>query len=514
MARSVGAEQVSIAPTVTLCSVARLQPSGATTECVLAGSPPLSVSRVQAGFIQVSDQIEFDPSASDPGHELRIIQQTSRNPKELYFASVGYVTQPKPDKRSEYFVRAAVEQGRLGIKYIHLPNDAVRDYFYFGDRKKPGCEEHTFFETLRTTSAASPADLRLALKVRMLELEAEGAPQLQFQAVERAFNLLAHPEIRSCYERLLADPENPALFPYGGFGVLFVSGELSKDRETFFAGRIISFLPNRRQRQFRVPLRKIEFFDGHALLRHSGHKAEVFLDSVSLPLHFDATWNQWKHLVSTRLSVAATFVQSGKYRFRAGEWQLVTWETALPSRTTISVPAGAQAALAEARQTFHRFGQHSDVLQELRVRLEKEPLAREELLRICDKLRVPPDFDIALISWKPDYDAFYYRQLLKRTRKLYLFRDEYIFDLERAAVVEVPQQGHATYVFARPGDVDAWVRRYSQTAKADIRNNRLNVAESLGFLGRVMHGRDPKTWLRELRLRIGEPVDYSTAIAI
>jgi len=54
------------------------------------------------------------------------------------------------------------------------------------------------------------------------------------------------------------------------------------------------------------------------------------------------------------------------------------------------------------------------------------------------------------ISPKPDYDSFFYNQLRKRSRKLFLFRDEYIFELERAIVVEVPEQGHATYIFSRP----------------------------------------------------------------
>ena len=31
---------------------------------------------------------------------------------------------------------------------------------------------------------------------------------------------------------------------------------------------------------------------------------------------------------------------------------------------------------------------------------------------------------------------------------IYLFRDEYIFALERAVVVETPQLGNATYLFA------------------------------------------------------------------
>ena len=59
----------------------------------------------------------------------------------------------------------------------------------------------------------------------------------------------------------------------------------------------------------------------------------------------------------------------------------------------------------------------------------------------------------ALITWKPDYDAFYYRQLRRRARSLYLFRSEYIFDLEAAVVVETSQLGHATYLFSRPASL-------------------------------------------------------------
>jgi hypothetical protein len=128
---------------------------------------------------------------------------------------------------------------------------------------------------------------------------------------------------------------------------------------------------------------------------------------------------------------------------------------------------------------------------------------------LCDQAGIPSDFDITQISWKPDYDSFFYNQLRKRSRKLFLFRDEYIFELERAIVVEVPEQGHATYVFSRPSSLDHWVRDYSMITRDDIRRNRNNAAERLGFIGRVMHGRNPRTWLRELRAGIGELADYS-----
>ena len=195
----------------------------------------LTISRFLASFIRPSDQLEFDPTAADPMRELRVIQSTPRRPRELYFVPIGYVTQPKPDKRDEYFVRAEVAGGRLGIRHLYLPNQAIRDYFYFGNRRRAGCEEQTLYDLLRVLPTATPVDLRLALKVRLLELQADAAPKDQIQAVERAFNLLAHPDLRSCYQALLLDPEAPALFPYGGFGSLLAAGELSPDRETFFA---------------------------------------------------------------------------------------------------------------------------------------------------------------------------------------------------------------------------------------------------------------------------------------
>ena len=512
MQPSVATRQAPAPPPVVSQRVAQLLPDGAAVRCVLSDESSLTLSRFLASFIRPSDQLEFDPTAADPIRELRVVQNTSRRPRELYFVPIAYVTQPKPDKRGEYFVRAEITDSRLGIKYVYLPNQAVRDYFYFGNRRRAGCEDQTLYDLLRMVPTATPADLRLALKVRLLELQTDAAPKDQIQAVERAFNLLAHPDLRSCYQALLLDSEAPALFPYGGFGALLAAGELSPDRETFFARKILSFLPDRRERRFRAPLRKIEFYDGYAVYRDSRRKAEVILDPISLPLAFDPTWNQWRHLVSTKVGVEATFVKSGKYRLRDGEWHLVDWETALPSRLKITLPRDTQEVLANARKLHHRFGQFFDAIQRIRLRLEQEPLERQELDRVCDELRIPPDFDIAQISWKPDYDWFYYGQLRKRTRKMFLFRDEYIFELERAIVVEVPQQGHATYVFSRPGNLDQWVRDYARTLKDDLRKNRANVAERLGFLGRVMHGRNPKVWLRDLRAKVGEAVDYSLAV--
>ena len=173
-------------------------------------------------------------------------------------------------------------------------------------------------------------------------------------------------------------------------------------------------------------------------LPDSRHRIEVHFDQASLPLSWDSSWNQWKHLLGAKVGVKAPFIQSGKYQHRAGAWHLVKWETALPSRLEVALPSIIGERVAEARRTHHRFGEFAEALDHIRARLESVPIERNELQKLCSRLGMPGDFDVVLITWKPDYDAFFYKQLCKRARCLYLFRSEYIFDLERTVVVETP----------------------------------------------------------------------------
>ena len=93
---------------------------------------------------------------------------------------------------------------------------------------------------------------------------------------------------------------------------------------------------------------------------------------------------------------------------------------------------------------------------------------------------------------------------------MYLFRDEYIFELDRAAVVETPQVGNATYLFAKPESMDRFLTAYTKVSKDGIRRNRENIAEKLGFLGRIIHGSNPRSWARELRDRLAEIRDFAS----
>jgi hypothetical protein len=349
----------------------------------------------------------------------------------------------------------------------------------------------------------------LAFKIRKLELQKQAANKNALAGLERAYNILAQPKLRACYNTLLKDPEAPALFPYGGFGSLLVGGDLSRDGQTFFARRILRFRPEIRPRRFRAPLRKFDFYADRAIYRDARRKLELMVDQATMPLVWDQSWNQWKHLLGTKVEIDATFVRAGKYRMRGQAWILVQWDTALPSRLHVNVPAAAQEQVIAARNRYHRFGHHSRALEMVRARIERQPVEKKELERILGEMRVPGDFDIAQITWRPDYDDYFYDQLAKRARRQYLFREEFLFELPNLVVAETPQLGHATYLFGKPCSMETFLRLYAHVSKEDIRRNRDNVAARLGFLGRIVHGANPRTWIKELRDRLGETADYA-----
>jgi hypothetical protein len=505
------------ASSVRQARVVQIKPERDKTACLLSHGSPVLVSNVLAAHIRPGDDIRFPLSleTNGAGTEVYIGKPASsaRN-RDVYQAPIGYAAQPKNDKREQPYVRAEVPQGRLGISALHFPCDVLRDHFYVADRRLPWEKQKSFYEILRVPASASPAELRLAFKLCELELRAEGASKTDFSAAERAFNILACPELRACYESLLSNPLAPAVFPYGGFGSIIALGDCSRDGRTFFVRRVVSFSPDSAQRRFHAPLRKVDFYDDHAVYRDSRRKLQVRLDQSAMPVVWDATWNQWRQLLGAKMEVKGTFVESGKYRHRGGEWRLLKWETALPSRLEVNLPPDIAEQVETARKTYHRFGQFSDALGLIRARIEREPVEREELRRLCWDLHIPSDFDIAQINWRPDYDPFFYRQLCRQARRLYLFHEEYIFDLASVVAVETPQLGHATYLFRRPPSMEAFLAAYIRVTKEDIRQNRGNLAEQLGFLGRIVHGANPRAWLKELRAKLGQPVDYAAAAGL
>ncbi|MGH9455898.1 MAG: hypothetical protein ACRD2O_18245, partial [Terriglobia bacterium] len=482
-------------------------------ECVLSQGAPVLLPSFLAAYLSSGDEIEIPFGPNQAGAEIHIRKNAaSRRLRELYQAPIGYVTQPKEDKRKELFVAAGVTGGLLGFRSIHLPCHVLRDYFYAADRQRKWDKQPTLYETVRIPQHAGPGELRLSFKIRQLELQKEGAPKAAYKALERAYNILAYPELRACYDAVLRDPDAPVLFPYGGFGSLLVGGDRSRDGETFFATRILAFRPEMHQRRFHAPLRKFEFYSTSAIYRDARRKLEVMVDQCALPVVWDQTWNQWKHLLAAKVQIDGTFIRAGKYRMKSGEWHLVEWESALPSRLNVKLPTDLQEQLDAARKTYHCFGQNAQAFDRLRARIEREPVEKRELDRMLGQLGVPGDFDAAQLTWQPDYDAFFYKQLIRRARRLYLYNQEYIFDLVMGVAVETPQLGHATYLFAQPVSMEGFLALYTKTSKEAIRANLDNIAERLGFLRRVVHGANPRSWVREVKAVLGEPITMAEVV--
>ena len=474
---------------------------GDRTVCRLRDCGSLLLSSMLGAHIRPGDEIAFSSVIDSPGTETEIwIRKTSSSYGNggLYQTPINYAAQPKADKRGKLFVRAEVLAGHLGFSSLHLPCDVVRDYFYVATRGAPWERQTTFYDVLRTIPTASTAELRLAFNLRQLELHAACASKHDKGTVERAFNILASRELRPCYDLLLKDPSAPALFPYGGFGSILVAGNRSRDGLTFFATQILSFQPDRQEHRFRAPLRYFDFQNDRAIYRDARRKLEFNVDQSAMPIAWDATWNQWRHLLGAKVEVQGTFIATGGYRNRSGVWHLVKWETALPSRIAVKVPANLSEQVETTRNRYHRFGEFSDALASIRARIEREPMEREQLRSLCWDLGIPGDFDIAQINWKPGYEPFFYQQLSQRARQIYLFRDEYIFDLPKGVAVEKPQLGHATYLFSKPSNMEAFLSVYVKSPKGDIRKNRGNVAEKLGFLGRTVHTSNPRLWLKSM----------------
>jgi hypothetical protein len=509
---SASAQAASIETTHRGCITHVRPASNGSAECVLKQGAPVAVPSLLAAYLGTGDEIEIPLAPDQPGIEIHVRKNaSSRRLRELYQAQIGCVTQPKEDKHRELFVTAEVAGSRLGIRSIHLPCRVVRDYFYVADRQREWDKQPTLYDVVRAPQHVGPAELRLAFKIRQLELQKERAPKSICGALERAFNILAQAELRACYDALLKDPDGPVVFPYGGFGSVLVSGERSRDGQTFFVTRLLAFRPEMRERRFQAPLRKFEFYTQTAVYRDARRRLEVIVDQCAMPVVWDKTWCQWKHLLAMKAEIHAMFVRAGKYSMKSGEWHPVNWESALPSRLNVKLPANLQEQIDAARKTFHRFGQYSDAFDRIRARIEREPVEKGELNRLLGRLGVSGDFDVAQLNWQPEYDSFFYNELAKRARRLYLFHDEFIFEVAEGVVVERPQVGHATYLFAKSRNLESFLAQYTRVAKEDIRRNRENVAARLGFLGRIVHGANSGAWLKELLDKLGESADDKTS---
>lgn len=419
----------------------------------------------------------------------------------LLCAPIAYAAQPRQNKNGEWMVTAETAHWPADPRAVIITGGALQRYFY-----QPS-DSQTLYDILGCPSESSLEMLRIAWRVRNLELSSLAVAAKDSAAAERAFNLLAHPGLRKCYDSLLTNEDAAPLFPYGGFGLILVEGDLSQDGTAFFANAILTFRPEVKLRKVSVLLRQCDFLADRIVCRDARRRIEVSLDAGLLGLRWDLTWNQWRQWLKSRIEVDAAFVQSAKYQFAGGEWRLRKWLTALPSRLMAKVPENLDEDVARARAIHDLLGEHADVVRRVREEIEKQPVEHLIVERWLDELGSSPALKPQHVGWHADFDAYYFDQLRHRATTWYLFGREFLFVLPNVIVSEIPQAGHATYVFAKPQTLDAFFQRYVDTTRDDIRHNRANRASDLGFVGRVVRSKCKKRWLASVLKLAGEKPD-------
>lgn len=405
---------------------------------------------------------------------------------------IGPVSAPRPDKNGELFVRADIAENVGGPpNTLLISGVAIRQYFYLLDTDPP----HSLYDLLRINETATLAELRIAWRMRALELRTRGANRLEHLAVERAFNILAHAELRACYDALRRDDDAPPLFPYGGFGSIVVEGRPSADGGAFFADRIRAYKPEMKTRNVAVLLRGCEFLADRIVVRDSRRRLEAWIDANLFPsLQWDLSWNHWKRWLRTRLEVEGPFVRADE---RGSQ-------IALPSRLRVTVPGGADNDVRRARAMHVLLGEHADLLRHVRARTEKEAIEHKRIESWFVGAQASSHLKPQHTNWLPDYEPYYFDELRQRSESWFVFRDEYLFVWNRALICEIPAPGHATYLFKKPSDLDNFLTRFAALTREDIRRNVRNEAAEIGFIGRVTRGRNRERWLRDLVARAGE----------
>lgn len=439
---------------------------------------------------------------------IRPAQRSGRF-RELLHARIGRVLRPKRyADSSDWFVKAEID-GSTELRSLIVSADGLKRYFYAGSTEGG---QATFYSSIGVSETASLAELRLAWRMKSVSTSLSGDARLKNQA-ERAFNILAHPDIRTNYDACLQDADAMLPFPYGGCGECVVTGRLSDDGATFFADSILAFKPRMQSKQVKVLLRQCEFLPDRVTLLDTRRKMEIWLDGGLLNgIVWDSTWNRWKQWLRSRLEVKATFVASSKYRFAKGEWTVAKWWTALPSRISVAIPQSINEDITRAQAIHELLGRHTDILNRLREQIARQPVEVSVVQSWLDGLRASPQFRPEYTTWQPDYEEYFFAELRKRAKTWFLFRDEYLFVLPDVVVSEIPKAGHASYLFAAPKDLESFLRLYGAASRSDIRQDRANVAIELGFIGRVVRGKKRKRWLAEMLRHAGDQANHLDAV--
>lgn len=455
--------------------------------------------------LQPNDMVSIlfaDPTNTAP--TLLVQHPRAARTTEMLFTAVGRAS-TIPREKAGHFIELEVPHSSL-VEKLYISSAEIRQHFFpLAGEDSP---RDQLYEALSTHLSATLTELRLAWRLKSIELSLSGDQSTKKSHIERAFNILANPALKECYDRLRLDEHALPLFPYGGYGSILVEGRLVENCKAFIGNRILAFKPDMAERKVSILLRSCDFLPDRIVCRDSRRKLEVWLDGGLLPgLNWDPSWNNWKHCIRSRLEVEATFVTSAKERLEQGERIVNEWSVALPSRLRVVVPEGLMADIVGARAFHALLGRHADLIRQIAAQIESHPAEHSLVEKWFRDFNAEPGLRPQHVNWQPDHDEFYFEELRKRSKTWFLFRDEYLFVWHKILIAEIPALGHATYIFSRPANLEEFMAAYAKTERDDVRRNRHDVASRLGFIGRVVRGQRKMRWLNDVLKRAGEQVE-------
>jgi hypothetical protein len=413
---------------------------------------------------------------------------------------------PKRDRHGRGFIMLDASAAQHGISRVLVTAAQIRDYFFAPDRAALWAEQPSWFEVLGVRKNSTPAEIRLAYRVRTLELKTNGGESkrsLQAQ-LARGLQILLDPDLRRDYLLLLEDPDASVGFPPWTVGCLRALGQ--KKGELFLVNELVRFFPRTEERSVRLALRRFRFEGPEAVYRDARKRILIRFDSSVLPMQWTDEWNTWAHLALGSVTVKAMFWQQTRFRRTENRFQPRIWSQPFQSTLTVQNSSSVAPRFETARAFWGHFHPHADVVALLRARLEQEAIEAQQAAEWCHVHGVRPPVEARWINWEPDYEEVFYRELAADARAIYLFRNEYLFVFDQTVISEIPQAGHASYVFRPNTSLDSFLRSYAQTTRHAIRTEPKNARTTLGYAGRIPHLKDLSVWIEKIARTVASPV--------
>ena len=473
-------------------------PSREGVRCELRDGRVIAFGPEWRGQISVTDRLYVaeDVTVADRSTPLYVERGGRLNLAQIPITAAA---PPKRDRHGRGFVMLDASAAQHGISRVLVTPAQIRDYFFAPDRSAQWAEQPSWFEVLGVRKNSTPAEIRLAYRVRLLELKTKGNQanrSLQAQ-LARGLEILLDPDLRQTYVLLMENPEANIAFPPWTIGVVRATGQ--KKGDLFLVNELVSFFPRTEERTVRLALRRFRFEGLEAVYRDARKRLLIRFDSSLLPMQWTDEWNTWAHLALGSVTLKATFWQQTRFRRTESGFQPRLWSQPFPSTLAIQNPSSVAPRFAAARAFWEHFHPYADLVALLRARLEQEAIEAQQAADWCHAHGVRPPVEARRINWEPDYEECFYRELAVRARAVYLFRNEYLFVFDRTVVSEIPRAGHASYIFHPKTSLDVFLQSYTQTTRHDIRTEVKNARKTLGYAGRIPHVKDLSVWIEKIK---------------